>query len=127
MFWFLGFRGFPADGDASANATTSILSRLVVVPARELIRFLDIIFVEFFSFYLFISRSRWSSMGLMFGRFGYLAVSFEFKLNPQGYFHIHGRGNQFEGAYSFPAWHYPCSCVAYMVHVMVQRFSRGLS
>ena len=48
-----GFRGFPADGDASANATTSILSWLVVVPARELIRFLDIIFVEFFILFIY--------------------------------------------------------------------------
>ena len=43
-----GFRGFAADGDASANATTSILSRLVVVPARELIRFIDIYFCRIF-------------------------------------------------------------------------------
>ena len=81
-----GFRGFPADGDASANATTSVLSRLVVVPARELIRFIDIYFCRIFSFYLFISRSRWSSMGLMFDRFGYLAVSFEFQTESSGLF-----------------------------------------
>ena len=87
-----------------------------MIPARDVNLIFGIYFSNFY--FNFFSRSKWSSMGLMlvFDRCGYLTVSSEFQTVSSGYFHRHGRGNQFEGAYSIPVWHSLC---AYMYGVCI--------
>ena len=106
-----GFRGFPSDVDASENVTANC-PLLICCDSRTRCEF-DFRYL-FFKFYFdLFSRSKWSSMGLMlvFDRCGYLTVSSEFQTVSSGYFHRHGRGNQFEGAYSIPVWHALCAYI----------------